>query len=110
MKPAETGKPEQQAGYCTDVWFANAAKFIEQHKDGPFFCYIATNAPHSPYNVDKKYSQPYVERGVPQPMANFYGMIENIEFGDLTIFNKDAGGEYTAVKPPKVPSAHKEAP
>jgi arylsulfatase A-like enzyme len=73
------GKLEPQTGYCTDVWFANAEKFIEQQKDGPFFCYIATNAPHGPYHVAPKYSQPYVDRGVPQPMANFYGMIENID-------------------------------
>jgi arylsulfatase A-like enzyme len=73
------GQSEQQSGYCTDVWFRNALNFIERHKDGPFFCYIATNAPHSPYNVDAKYSQPYVARGVPPQMANFYGMIENID-------------------------------
>lgn len=27
----------------------------------------------------KKYSEPYVKQGVPQPMANFYGMITNID-------------------------------
>ena len=73
------GKPEKQNGYCTDVWFANAAKFIEKHKDQAWFCYLATNAPHSPYNVDPKYAQPYLDKGVPQPMANFYGMIANID-------------------------------
>ena len=76
---SRNGVKEKQTGYCTDVWFAAATKFIEQNKDQPFFCYIATNAPHSPYNVDPKYSKPYVEQGVPQPMANFYGMIENID-------------------------------
>lgn len=73
------GTPESQTGYCTDVWFREAAQFIEQNRDRPFFCYLATNAPHSPYNVDASYSQPYVDQGVPQPMANFYGMITNID-------------------------------
>ena len=73
------GKPEKQTGYCTDVWFGEATKFIEKHKDQPFFCYVATNAPHSPYNVDPKYAEPYLKQGVPQPMANFYGMIANID-------------------------------
>lgn len=73
------GTPEEQTGYCTDVWFGEAAKFIEKHKDEPFFCYLATNAPHSPYNVDPKYAEPYLKQGVPQPMANFYGMIANID-------------------------------
>jgi arylsulfatase A-like enzyme len=73
------GKPEKQTGYCTDVWFREATKFVEKHKHEPFFCYIATNAPHSPYNVDPKYAEPYLKQGVPQPMANFYGMIANID-------------------------------
>ncbi len=73
------GVPEKQEGYCTDVWFREATKFIEKHKEKPFFCYVATNAPHSPYNVDAKYAKPYLDQGVPQPMANFYGMIANID-------------------------------
>ncbi len=73
------GKPEKQEGYCTDIWFENATRFIDKHRNGRFFCYIATNAPHSPYNVDPKYAQPYLDKGVPQPMANFYGMIANID-------------------------------
>ncbi|MBC7853547.1 MAG: arylsulfatase [Pirellulaceae bacterium] len=73
------GKPEKQEGYCTDVWFREATKFIEKHKEKPFFCYVATNAPHGPYHVDEKYAQPYLDKGVPQPMANFYGMIANID-------------------------------
>ena len=73
------GTPEEAAGYCTDVWFDNALAFIERNRQQPFFAYIATNAPHGPYNVAEKYSQPYVDKGVPQPMANFYGMITNID-------------------------------
>lgn len=73
------GKTEKFKGYCTDIWFAEATKFIEKNRDQPFFCYIATNAPHGPYNVAKEYSQPYAEAGVPSPMDNFYGMITNID-------------------------------
>jgi arylsulfatase A-like enzyme len=73
------GVAEKQTGYCTDVWFRNATSFIEKNREKPFFCYIATNAPHSPYNVDPKYAKTYLDQGVPQPMANFYGMIENID-------------------------------
>lgn len=73
------GKPEKQTGYCTDVFFRAATQFIEASKDRPFFCYIPTNAAHGPFFVDPKYSQPYVKKGVPQTMANFYGMITNID-------------------------------
>lgn len=72
-------EPEKTTGYCSDVWFNAGMQFIEKNKDRPFFCYIATNAPHGPYNVAEKYSQPYVEKGVPPTMAKFYGMITNID-------------------------------
>ncbi|MBI1356804.1 MAG: sulfatase-like hydrolase/transferase [Acidobacteria bacterium] len=71
--------PKPYQGYCTDVFFNEALAFIEQNKDKPFFVYLPTNAPHGPYLVDEKYSQPYVDKGVPQQMAQFYGMIENID-------------------------------
>lgn len=73
------GKLEPQEGYCTDVWFRAATKFIGEHRDRPFFCYLATNAPHDPFNVDDKYSRPYLEQRVPPAMARFYGMITNLD-------------------------------
>lgn len=72
------GKPEKFDGYCTDVWFGEAMKFIEDNRNQPFFCYLATNAPHGPYNVADSYSDPYKGK-VPDSRANFYGMITNID-------------------------------
>ena len=66
-------------GYVTDVWFDEALQFIEKNSKQPFFAYIATNAPHGPFFVDEKYSNPYADKGVVSPMAEFYGMIENID-------------------------------
>ena len=71
------GVPERQEGYCTDVWFDAALRFIEANKDRPFFAYIPTNAPHSPYNVAAKYSGRYRGKDVVNP--EFYGMITNID-------------------------------
>lgn len=72
------GKPEPHNGYCTDIWFAEAIRFIKKNKEKPFFCYIATNAPHSPYYVDPKYAAPYANN--PDiPSKEFYGMIANID-------------------------------
>ena len=73
------GTPEKAEGYCTDVWFREALKFIEKNKDQPFFVYVPTNAPHGPFLVDEKYSKPYRDQGVPATMAAFYGMITNID-------------------------------
>lgn len=72
------GKPEKFKGYCTDVWFSEALKFIEKNKNHPFFCYLATNAPHHPFHVENKYSDPY--KNIPNiPNPNFYGMITNLD-------------------------------
>ncbi|MBL8848888.1 MAG: arylsulfatase [Planctomycetaceae bacterium] len=75
----EDGAPHPATGYCTDVWFAAAQEFIREHRDGPFLCYVATNAPHSPYFVAESYRQPYLAAGVSEPMASFYGMIANFD-------------------------------
>lgn len=66
-------------GYCTDVWFGEALRFIEAHREEPFFCYISTNAPHSPYIVDSAYSEPYASQVQNEERAAFYGMITAID-------------------------------
>ncbi|MFW6309256.1 MAG: arylsulfatase, partial [bacterium] len=80
------GEPEEFEGYCTDVWFNQALKFIKENKekDSPFFCYIPTNAPHSPFNIEEKYYKLYEDQ-LPEDRAHFYGMITNIDenFGIL---------------------------
>ena len=73
------GKPHKYTGYCTDVFFNSAIEFIQANKERPFFVYLCTNAPHSPFNVAEKYSKPYEDKGVPQELARFYGMITNID-------------------------------
>ena len=78
------GEPLDHEGYCTDVWFEEAIRFIEADPQAPFFAYIATNAPHSPYLVADRYKRPYEDDSdIPEPA--FYGMITNIDenFGRL---------------------------
>ena len=78
------GAFEQTEGYCTDVFFRQALGWIKQEssKTGddkkPFFAYISTNAPHSPYIVDEQYSNPYKDKCNAQQAA-FFGMITNID-------------------------------
>jgi len=78
------GEPRAHEGYCTDVWFEQASRFIESARGGPFFAYVATNAPHHPYLVADRYKAPY-ERVAEIPEPAFYGMIANIDenFGRL---------------------------
>ena len=72
------GAFEKFEGYCTDVWFREAIRFVESHREKPFFLYLALNAPHGPYHVPPEWAEPY--RGNKQVSnPNFYGMIANID-------------------------------
>lgn len=75
----QNGRLKPFDGYCTDVFFDAALQFIEDNKDRPFFAYIPTNVPHSPYNVDDSYSKLYRDREVAGTLADFYGMITNLD-------------------------------
>ncbi|NIJ45490.1 arylsulfatase A-like enzyme [Wenyingzhuangia heitensis] len=82
------GKPQKYEGYCTDVFFNEATRFITENKNKPFFCYIATNAPHGPYNVPVEYYNMYKdidENTLTDKQKRFYGMITNMDdnFGKL---------------------------
>lgn len=83
------------SGYCTDNWFGSAMTFMDDalKEDKPFFCYIPTNAPHGPFNVDPKYYEKYLKMGVPDKRAKFFGMIESIDenIGYLVDYLKERG-------------------
>ena len=87
------GTAKRFKGYCTDVWFDEAIKFMSEKRTKPFFCYLLPNAPHGPFHVDKQYSQPFVEKGFSQNRANFYGMLVNLDenFGRLEQFLEKNG-------------------
>lgn len=46
------GVAEQQTGYCTEVYYTGAMKFIQQSVDDkkPFFVYLPDNCPHGPFH------------------------------------------------------------
>jgi arylsulfatase len=80
------GVEKRYRGHCTDFWFDSAMAWMKecQRKDQPFFCYLPTNAPHSPHIELDEYVQAYQGRGP----AGFFGMIAHIDkrFGDLQKF------------------------
>ena len=75
----QNGVRRRFEGYCTDVFFAEAMKWMRtcQARGEPFFAYIATNAPHGPLFVPDRYRAPY--RHLPRNVASFFGMIANID-------------------------------
>ncbi len=66
-------------GFCTDVFFAEAQRFIREQAAAkkPFFAYISLNAPHGPLHAPQKYLDLY-PRQTPE-LAAFFGMITNID-------------------------------
>ncbi len=85
------GKPEKFTGFCTDVFFGAAQKFIaDSARSGkPFFCYLPTNAPHGPMWAPAENEGHY--KG--QKESGFFGMIENIDenLGRLRAYLQTAG-------------------
>ncbi len=73
------GEPVRCQGYCSDVFFDEALRFIESDPEQPFFLYLATNAMHAPHIVPEQYAAPYRSLGLPEDRANFYGMIANFD-------------------------------
>jgi len=102
------GRFEKTHGYCTDVFFAQALRWMDTVKNRkPFFAYIACNAPHTPLQVRSEDEARYAGK-VPPDVAKYFGMIANIDdnvgrllkqLGDwgvdrktLVIFMNDNGG------------------
>ncbi|QDT69117.1 Arylsulfatase precursor [Planctomycetes bacterium MalM25] len=74
------GRIERREGFCTDVFFAEAKRFIQRSVDAgePFFAYVSTNAPHGPLHCPEEYAAPYRDQ-VGEKQALFFGMIANID-------------------------------
>jgi arylsulfatase A-like enzyme len=47
--------PVRTTQYLTDEFSDEAVRFVERHKDGPFFLFLAYNAPHTPLQAPEKY-------------------------------------------------------
>lgn len=74
------GHPFQSRGYCTDVFTDLALQFIvEQQNAQPWFCYLAYNAPHAPFQVPENWVEPFRQAGLPEVWARLYAMVQNID-------------------------------
>lgn len=105
----------QEEGYATDLFTAEAIRFIEQNKDEPFFLYLAYNAPHYGRCPDGKFLQsPPEATDLPEKAvkdrAVYAAMVVNfdkrigrvlqilkklhLEEDTIVIFFSDNGGDY----------------
>ena len=73
------GRFVKTRGYCTDVFFGQALKWMESVKGRqPFYTCITPNAPHGPLQVRPEDEARYAG-GVPADTAKFFGMVANID-------------------------------
>ena len=87
--------PIECRGYCTDVFFNQAMRWIQTAKGRqPFFAMITPNAPHAPLVVAEQYEKMYADK-VPAATAKFFGMIANLDenVGKLLAMLKEEGLE-----------------
>ncbi len=92
-------------GYCTDLFFAESMRWIDQQKktSKPFFAMITPNAAHTPHVLPRSEFQHLIPltKSYPQAMelAKHYGMIENIDrnVGKLLEHLNEAGLEKNTV-------------
>jgi arylsulfatase A-like enzyme len=73
------GRPQPDTGYCTDIFFSEALRFIEENRNEPFFVYIPTNVVHGPLQVPEKYAAPYRSMGLDDSVSKLYGMVTNLD-------------------------------
>ncbi len=82
------GQPVETRGYVSDLFTDAAIDFIARSKSQPFFCFLAYNAPHSPFLLDTShYGQPegdkliekYLAKKLPLREARIYAMVERID-------------------------------
>ena len=75
------GKFEKTKGYCTDVFFAQAMRWIETAKKSgkPFYAHISPNAPHAPLQVRPEDEARYTGKVPDANTAKYFGMVANID-------------------------------
>jgi arylsulfatase A-like enzyme len=65
-------------GYATDVLVDRTIGWMKSNRQ-PWFVYLPLNAPHTPLQVGEEWWKPYHDQGLPENLARFYGMIENLD-------------------------------
>lgn len=81
----ENGKMVQTSGFIADIFTDRAIKYICEQKDNPFFCFLAYNTPHAPFQVPDQYFDIYYGKVAEKDSAlrimnaSVYGMVRNID-------------------------------
>ena len=80
----EKGVATKRVVYSHDLFAEEALAFVEQHKAGPFFLYLAFTIPHAnneatPHGMEVPDDKPYSDRDWPQNQKNTAAMITRMD-------------------------------
>ena len=76
------GRFERTRGYCTDVFFDQAGRWMESAAAAgrPFLAVVTPNVPHAPHVVPgDSWADPYRNRGLPDAAVTYYAMIAHLD-------------------------------
>ncbi len=79
--------------FLTEALTIEAIKALERpvKQNKPFFLYMSHYAVHIPYAADKRFSQKYLDRGLPEKEAEYAALIEGMDksLGDIMNYLKE---------------------
>lgn len=98
------GKPLSTDAHLTDLFADEALRFIREHRDAPFFCYVPFNAVHGPLHTVERprdsakpqWLAKYEQAGVPQPRRDYCAVMSHADAraGDLLKLLQELGLEH----------------
>jgi len=65
--------------YFPELVAEETGRFIDAHRDTPFFAYVALNLPHYPYQGSAAWLAHYRERGVPYPRDLYAAFLSSMD-------------------------------
>lgn len=69
--------------FFPDLMVAEASRFLEQHRNAPFFLYFALNMPHYPYQADVKWLEHYKKLPYPRNLYSAFVATLDERIGEL---------------------------
>ncbi len=81
-------RTSRDVGYSTDLIATRATQFIRDHaNNGPFFCYVPFNAPHSPFQAPEVWLDHYKELDGSSQRRTYAAMVSAMDHGIGTILD-----------------------
>ena len=78
----------QQGQFIQDLMLEEAAQFVENHRQQPFFLYFAINAPHYPYQGSEKWLNYYKQKGISYPRDLYAAFVSTLDETIGTLLKK----------------------